>query len=120
MTHRASGQGTSEQGVVIAIGGERDERQSVARGFAFFPQLVAAPTPEDESLSLQSERERIAIHPRDHQYLTAVRVLNDGRDEPSGIKLQGVDVVLLQGHNRTSISASCRAFFKSGIAISPL
>jgi hypothetical protein len=88
MTHRASGQGTSEQGVVIAISSERDKLQNMARSFSFLPQFLTATTPEHEPVSLQSERERIAIHPRDHQHLTAVRVLNDGRDEPSGIKLQ--------------------------------
>jgi hypothetical protein len=46
-------------------------------------------------LAFKRELQGITIHPRHHQYVAGMRVLNDGRDESCCIELQAVDLIRL-------------------------
>jgi len=67
----------AKHGVEIAIGGGGDYLQSVARGLALGPELVASPAEEGDVACLQSFLLGFVVHKSNHQDFASSGVLYD-------------------------------------------
>src|SRR5688572_3806662 len=71
-----------EHRVVVAIDAELDDREPVARGLALDPQRVARAAEKGGEAGAPGQLQRLLVHEADHEDLRALRVLDDGGNQP--------------------------------------
>ena len=81
-----------EQGVSIAVDVEADEPQDVAALLALAPESVARPRVEVDLAGLERRRERLGVHPGEHQDPAVGGVLDDRRRQAVGTEPHGGQV----------------------------
>ena len=82
MTGRAGRIGADEQCVAVAIDRQIDQPQDVAARLALAPQPLARPGVEVDLAGRHGGRQRLGVHPGDHQHPTIGGVLDDCRHQP--------------------------------------
>ena len=72
---------SDQHGVLIAIGGDLLDDQTVAGGFTLQPELVARAAEEGGEAGFDGLPKCLFVHEADHQHAAGGVVLNDGGDE---------------------------------------
>ena len=94
MTRRADLLYLDEQAILIAIHRHPLHMLKVPAGLALQPKTLPRPAPIGAFFRLQSPAQRLFIHPRHHQHLPILMILNDRGDQAIGVVFQ----VLKKGH----------------------
>src|SRR5262245_48538655 len=89
----------NQQSIAIAIESDVFHRLDVTAGFSFHPEFLARTAPEMSSARGDGFLERRAIHPGHHQHTLGSKILNDGRNQAIGGKLQ----LIVKTHARRTI-----------------
>src|SRR5690606_13913019 len=87
--------------VVVAVDAHVEHALRVAGLLALVPQLPARARPIHGLAQFGGARERLAIHPREHQHVARGRLLRDHRNEPVFVPAHLVEPGL--AHSRTSM-----------------
>ena len=77
-----------QERVAIAVGVDPVHVLGVAGRLALAPERAARPRPVVAEPGLERLRERLAVHPRDHEHLAGLGLLDHGGDEPVGVPLE--------------------------------
>ena len=73
-----------QQGVVIAVSGNIDNIEKIARRFSFGPQALLGPREKGHFAAFERFIQRLRIHITQHQYFTGNRMLHDDWHQPVG------------------------------------
>src|SRR3954453_22447722 len=92
-----------QQRVAVAVQPHLADPLPVSGGLALHPVLAAAARPVRRPACRQGAVQRLVVHPREHEHLTGVVLLDDGGDQPRRIAAQergdlGGQSVLDGGH----------------------
>jgi hypothetical protein len=92
-----------DQRVAVAVGVHPLHVLHVTGRLALLPWRLSRARPEVRQPRAERLGDGVAIHPRDHEDFTRLRLLHHGRQQPLRIELQ-----LVRGHRRTSTPRSAR------------
>lgn len=80
-----------QERVAIAVQVNGDDRLSVSRSCALYPELVTASAPISRTACRDSGGQRLFVHPSKHQHFATVSILRDRSDEIRGALQEVVD-----------------------------
>ena len=83
-----SGVHLQQQGVAVAVHADFGDALNVARGAALVPKFLTAAAPKVGFARLPRQRQRLGVHPGDHEDFAGGVVLENGRNQPLLIKFQ--------------------------------
>lgn len=81
MAGRASRIDQEQQRIGVTIHAQFDHAHDIAGSRTFVPQFAATATPEVRLARLDSQVERVGVHPGYHQHAISLRVLDDSSDQ---------------------------------------
>jgi len=82
--------GEDEKRVVLTVDTHGADLQKHPTGLALEPELLAGAAPETDFALAYSAQERVAVHKAQHQHGLVVHVLDNRRDQPVFVELEGV------------------------------
>src|SRR3954453_22770872 len=77
-----------QQRVAVAVQPHLADPLPVSGGLALHPVLAAAARPVRRPACRQGAVQRLVVHPREHEHLAGVVLLDDGGDQPRGVAAQ--------------------------------
>jgi hypothetical protein len=91
MAGRADLVDADQQGVAVAVGGDRADVLDVPGGVALAPVLPTRPAPEPGPPGGEGAAHRLGVHPGDHQHGAVGVVLDHRGQEPGGVECEARD-----------------------------
>jgi hypothetical protein len=77
-----------QEGVGVAVGGDRADVLDVAGGVALAPVLAAGTAPEPGAAGGEGAPDGLGVHPGDHEHGAVAVVLDDGGEQAGVVELQ--------------------------------
>src|SRR5690625_928476 len=95
-----------KQGVLVAIDADLTHLLRMTGLLALMPQALPGAGPIDRFAAATGFRQRLTVHPGEHQQLTARMILNDDRKQPVWRPSQFIEPAFALRHRRTSMPCS--------------
>src|SRR5277367_1562323 len=99
-----------QHGIAVAVQPYRMHPLGVAGGGAFDPLFAAGPREIGALAGLQRARQRLVVHPRDHQHVAAAALLHDRGEQAVGVAFESRRDIGIERH-RTVIPSAAMACF---------